>query len=118
MIGKRLIKIIQQLLSIFYILKKNEEKGWHYLAVKKLSAFLKGITSKRDGDFYYLNCLHSFRTENKVKSHKKVCEKKEFWGIVIPSEKNNILKFNQYMKSDKMLYIIYPDIDSLIKKID
>ena len=27
------------------------------------------------------------------------------------SEKNNILEFNQYMKSDKMSYIIYADIE-------
>ena len=32
------------------------------------------------------------------------------------SEKDNILKFNEYMKSDKMSYIIYVDIESLIKK--
>ena len=44
----------------------NEEKeSWHYLAAKKLSALLKGITSKHDSDFYCLNCLHSFRAENK-----------------------------------------------------
>ena len=35
----------------------------------------------------------------------------------MPSEKDNILEFNQYMKSEKMLYIIYADIESLIKKI-
>ena len=34
------------------------------------------------------------------------------------SEKDNILLFNQYMKSDKMPYIIYVDIESLIKKLD
>ena len=32
------------------------------------------------------------------------------------SEKDNILEFNQYMKSDKMSYIIYADTESLIKK--
>ena len=31
--------------------------------------------------------------------------------MVIPAEKINILEFNQYMKSDKMLYIIYADIE-------
>ena len=36
----------------------------------------------------------------------------------MPSEKANILEFNQYMKSDKMRYIFYADIESLIKKID
>ena len=34
----------------------------------------------------------------------------------MPSEKDIILEFNQYMKSDKMPYIIYADIESLIKK--
>ena len=34
------------------------------------------------------------------------------------SENDSILEFNQYMKSDKMPYIIYDDIESLIKKID
>ena len=51
----------------------NEEKeGWNYLAVKKLSELLRGIASKHLDDFYRLNCLHSFRTENKLKSQKKV----------------------------------------------
>ena len=32
------------------------------------------------------------------------------------SEKVKILEFNQYIKSDKMPYIIYSDIEPLIKK--
>ena len=32
------------------------------------------------------------------------------------SEKNNILQFNQYMKLDKMPYIISANTESLIKK--
>ena len=36
----------------------------------------------------------------------------------MPSEKHKILEFNQYTKSDKMPYIIYTHIESLIKKID
>ena len=36
----------------------------------------------------------------------------------MPSEKYNILEFNQYMNSDKMSYIIYADIKPLIKKLD
>ena len=33
-------------------------------------------------------------------------------------EKGNTLEFNQYMKPDKMPYIIYANIKSLIKKIN
>ena len=43
---------------------------------------------------------------------------KDFCGTAMPSEKNNILEFKQHMKLDKMPYIIYPDIESLIIKID
>ena len=39
--------------------------GWHYLAVNKLSALLRAIMS----DFYFMNCLRSFATENKHESH-------------------------------------------------
>ena len=33
----------------------------------------------------------------------------------MPSEIDNTLQVNQYMKSDKMPYIIYTDIESLLK---
>ena len=46
-------------------------EGCHYLAVKKRSAILVGITSKHKGNFYCLNNLHSFRPKNKLESHKK-----------------------------------------------
>ena len=59
---------------------------------------------------------HSFRTKNERKPHKNYVKLKGFYGIVMTSEKNNILGFNQYTKSDKMPYIIYADIESLIKK--
>ena len=42
------------------------------------------------GDFYDLDYIHSFKTENNLKSHEKVCKNKDFCGIVMPSEKNKI----------------------------
>ena len=48
----------------------KSEGRWHYLAVKKLAALLRGITSKNNGDFYCLNWLHSFRTKNKLQLRK------------------------------------------------
>ena len=68
--------------------------GWHYLAVRKLSAFLKGITSKHNGNFYFLNCLKHFRTENKLKSHKKISCNKGFCGVLMSFEDTKILELN------------------------
>ena len=44
------------------------------------------------------------------------CKSKHFCGIIMPSRKDNILQFNQYMKSDKMPYITYADLEFSIKK--
>ena len=56
----------------------TDGKKWHYLAVKSLSALFRGITSNNNGHFYCLNCLCSYRTENKLKKHKKACENHDY----------------------------------------
>ena len=89
-----------------------------YLAVKKLSALLRGITSKHHGDFYCLNCFRSFETKNEFQLHKRLCENKDFCNIIMPSEGTNILEFNQHQKSDKAPFIMYVDLKYIIEKID
>ena len=49
---------------------------------------------------------------------KKYVKDKYFCGIVIPSEKDKILEFKQSRKSNKLPYIIYAYVESLIRKID
>ena len=49
----------------------NDDKNWHYLAVKNLPMLLKGITPNHDGHFYCLNCFHSYITEKDLKIMKR-----------------------------------------------
>ena len=56
--------------TVILLMIPNVE-GWHYLAVKKLSALLREITLKHQGDFFCLNCFHSFTIKNKLESHEK-----------------------------------------------
>ena len=56
--------------------------------------------------------------ENKLKFHEKVCKNKYFCEIAMPLEKNKILERKQNMQSDKILYIIYADIEPLFRKIN
>ena len=53
------------------LLMITDGKKWHYLVVRSLSALFRGITSSNNGDFYCLNCFHSYRTHNKFKKHEK-----------------------------------------------
>ena len=41
------------------LLMITDGEKWHYLAVRKLSALLRGITGNNNGDSYCLNCLRS-----------------------------------------------------------
>ena len=65
-----------------------------------------GITSKNEGDFYCLNCFCPYRTENKLKKHKKVCENHNYCFVKMPEEDNKILKYNHGEKSLKAPFII------------
>ena len=50
------------------ILLKVTDDGerWHYLAVRSLSALLRGLSSSNNGDSYFLNCFNSHCTLNKL----------------------------------------------------
>ena len=66
---------------------------WHYLPVKSLSALLRGITSNHNGDFYCLNCFHSYSTKEKLEKHENVCNDHDNCYIEMPND-NKTLKYN------------------------
>ena len=99
------------------LLMITDSKKWHYLDVKKLSALLKRITSSHKGDFYCLNCFHSYSTENKLKRHENVCKNHDYCYMEMPN--NNVQqcrKYNNGEKSIKVPFIIYADLESLLEK--
>ena len=49
---------------------------------------------------------------------KKICENHEYCNIEMPSPNNNIIKYNQGEKSLELPFIIYADLECLLKKID
>ena len=92
----------------------TDGKKWHYLAVKNLSALLRRITSNHYGDFYCLNCLHSYRTKDTLKEHENVFENHDSCYTKIPKEEHKILKHNPGEKSMQALFIIYYDLEFLL----
>ena len=44
----------------------DDGEKWCYVAVKSLSALIRGITSNHKEDFYCLNCFHSYTKKNKT----------------------------------------------------
>ena len=76
------------------LLMISNGENWHHPTVKNLSRLLRGITSNHDGDFYCLNCFHSYRTKNKLKAHKKICENCDYCHVDTPTKDNSTIKYN------------------------
>ena len=104
-------------------------KKWHYIAlksertddgfnrpIKSLSRLFRGITSNHDGDFYCLNCLHSFRTDNALKRHERLCDNNDYCHVEMPTKNNKTLKYNHGEKSLKVPFTIYADLECLLIK--
>ena len=95
----------------------TDGEKWHYLVVQNLSGLFKGITSNHYGDFYCLNCFHSYRTKNKLEAHKKICENHDYCHVEMPTKDNNIIKYNHGEKSMKLPFLIYTDLECLLEKM-
>ena len=82
-------------------------KKCHYIALKSvrtadefnhpirsLSRLFRGITANHNGDFYCLGCLDSFRTDNALKKHERLCDNNDYCNVEMPTKDNNTLKYN------------------------
>ena len=81
-----------------------------------MSALLKGTSSSNNGHSYCLNCFHSYRTPNKLKRHERVCNNHDYCHVDMPEEGKNILKYSPGYKSLEVPFIIYADLECLLKK--
>ena len=109
--------------------KSDEVDKLHYIALKSvrtddgfnrpirsLSRLFRGITSNNHGDFYCLGCLHSFRTDNALKKHERLCGNNDYCHVEMPTKDNNTLKYNHGEKSLKAPFTIYADLECLLVK--
>ena len=69
----------------------TETRKWHFLVVKNISTLLHGLMSKHNYDRYCVNCLHTFRTESKTKSH-EVCKNHHNCHVKMSEARTKILK--------------------------
>ena len=109
--------------------QSDEIDKWHYIALKSiptddgfnrpirsLSALFRVITSNNNGDFYCLGCLHSFRTDNALKKHKRLCNNHDYCHVEMPTDDNNTLKSIHGEKSLKLPWVIYANFECLLIK--
>ena len=95
----------------------TDDKKLHYVAVKKMSALFRGITPNNNGDFYCINCLHSYKTEKKLQRDENLRKNHNYCYVEMPNEDNKIVKYNHGVKVMKFTFIIYADLETLLEKM-
>ena len=94
----------------------DDSNRWHYLAGKSLPALLRGIKLNHHVDFYCLSCFHSYATHNKLKKYERVCNNHDYCRVDMPKEHEKI-KYLTGEKSLKVPFIVYADLEYLLKKV-
>ena len=94
----------------------TDRKKSHYLAVTNFSALLAKKPSDHDGDIYCLNCFNSYTSKNKLKEYEEICNNHDSCCMEMPKWVEKILKYNPGKKSLKAPFVIYLDLECLLKK--
>ena len=102
--------------QVVLLMITDNHNRWHYVAVKSLNALFRGITSNHYGDFYCLNCFHSYRTLNKLNRHERICKNHDYCRIDMPKE-NKKINYLPGEKSLKAQFIVYADLECLLEKV-
>ena len=89
------------------LLRTTNGEQWHYIVLKivrrddgfnrpirSLSRLFREITANHHGEFYCLNCLHSFRTDNALKRDERLCGNNDYCHVEMPTKNTNKLFYN------------------------
>ena len=111
------------------LLMITDGEKWHYLALKSEPMLYNGklcnrpvkslsrLLKEKSFFFYCLNCFNSYSTENRLKEHEEICNKNDSCRIIMPKWNEIILKYNHGEKSLKAPFVIYLDLECLLKKL-
>ena len=102
-------------IDLLYI---SEEKKTHYCLIKDFNKLVSTQVSKHNGRVYTCRrCLNPFPEEESLKAHMKYCNTNECILTKMP-EKGSTTKFKNHWKSEKVPFIIYADMESILKPIE
>lgn len=91
----------------------------HYCWIKNLGALLgKQVSLHKTRKVFCDRCLNHFTDQTKLNDHLINCCKQNNCKIQVPRRSDNILNFKNYSKQLMVPFIVYADIESILKNID
>lgn len=88
----------------------------HYCWIKSLARLIHAdVTGHRAKIFVCDRCLHYFYSSEKLKAHSIQCSSQNECKVTLPTEEDKWLSFSNYSNQLEVDYIIYADIESILK---
>ncbi|KAL6418932.1 hypothetical protein ACFW04_011683 [Cataglyphis niger] len=70
----------------------------------------------RRGNATHFACMHYFRTSDKLSAHSENCERMNKCAIVLPTEEDKWLNFNNYERKERIPFVVYADLECALEK--
>ena len=78
-------------MALYYFKSEHTDDGFNR-PIRSLPKLFRGRTSNHDIDFYCMNCLNSFRTDNGLKKHERLCDNNDYCSAEMSTQFNKTLK--------------------------
>ena len=98
------------------LITENENK--HYVLIKDFNTFMYNKSKHEHKKHFCMHCLQCFSSERVLNNHKDNCiQVNGTQAVKMPTEDNNILKFNNFHKQQPVPFVIYADFEAITEKI-
>lgn len=95
-------------------LTEDIQKKHHFSWIKSLSRLLSAQVSKRNHMHIFCDrCLQHFQSNERLNLHLEACMNQNFCRIIMPEK--NIIEFADFRKELPVPFIVYADIESILK---
>ena len=100
------------------ILLIENDGNKHYCLIKNMSRLFSSQANKHNEKIYICDyCLQFFNCEKTLEDHLEYCKKFKCGKAVYP-EKGETLKFKNYEKMHDIPFVIYADLESILKPVN
>ena len=118
MIVHRLSNQPEYIQRINLLLLQGNNGKFHYTWIKNLNRLLYEHSKHRERKHFCERCLHGYRREDLLESHKSECRGIGQTAVRVDMPEKGKNKFQNYDKQMPAPFVIYADIESLTRKID
>ncbi|XP_072375301.1 uncharacterized protein [Diabrotica undecimpunctata] len=96
-----------------------KQRVFHFAHIKHFSRLCgKKVGNVRNKKWFCERCFNHFSSETYLQNHLEDCFKINSVKMVLPTEKNYLMKFKNFNHKERVPFVIYADLESILTKFN